>query len=91
MNNADIKKYIVFHKTLWEKQMEKETKLSQAATFDTYMRNLMNRGIDAFDSNDKVRIEQFHQEIHDMDTHIFRDDLSSKIYGATPFATKRTQ
>jgi hypothetical protein len=91
MNESDIKKYIVFHKTLWEKQMENEANLSKGATFDVYLRNLLNRGIDAFDSRDKVRIEQFHQEIHDLDTHLFRDDTSSKIYGATPFATKRSE
>lgn len=91
MNESDIKKYIVFHKTLWEKQMENEANLSKGATFDVYLRNLLNRGIDAFDFRDKVRIEQFHQEIHDLDTHLFRDDTSSKIYGATPFATKRSE
>ena len=90
MNEEDIKKYIIFHRTLWEKQMENEANLKNAATFDVYMRNLLNRGIDAFDNKDKVRIEQFHQEIHDMDTHLFRDDQSSKVYGATPFSTKRS-
>ncbi|NLO97560.1 MAG: hypothetical protein GX091_05770 [Peptococcaceae bacterium] len=91
MNEPDIKKYIVFHKTLWDKLMESEPNLSKAATFDAYFRNMLNRGIDAFDSKDKIRIEQFHQEIHDLDTHLFRDDLSSKVYGATPFATKRSE
>lgn len=91
MNEGDIKKYIVFHKTLWEKQMENEPNAKQASVFDVYFRNLLNRGIDAFDSKDKVRIEQFHMEIHDLDTHLFRDDMSSKVYGATPFATKRSE
>lgn len=91
MNEEDIRKYIVFHKTLWEKQIENEVNSNHAATFDVYFRNLLNRGIDSFDSKDKVRIEQFHQEIHDLDTHLFRDDLSSKVYGATPFATKRSE
>lgn len=89
MNEEDIRKYIIFHKTLWEKQMESEAGLAQGATFDGYFRNLMNRGIDAFGCKDKIRIEQFHQEIHDLDTHLFRDDMSSKVYGATPFSTKR--
>jgi len=91
MNEADIRKYIVFHKTLWDKQMESEANLSNGATFDVYIRNLLNRGIDAFDAKDKVRIEQFHLEIHDLDTHLLRDDMSSKVYGATPFATKRSE
>lgn len=91
MNEQDIKKYIIFHKTLWEKQMENETNSNQAATFDVYFRNLLNRGIDAYDTKDKIRIEQFHLEIHDLDTHLFRDDMSSKVYGATPFATKRSE
>ncbi len=90
MNEADIRKYIVFHKTLWEKQMENEVNSNRAATFDVYFRNLLNRGMDAFDAKDKIRIEQFHLEIHDLDTHLFRDDMSSKVYGATPFATKRS-
>ena len=90
MNEEDIKKYIIFRRTLWEKQMESEPNAKEAATFDVYMRNLLNRGIDAFDNKDKVRIEQFHLEIHDLDTHLFRDDQSSKVYGATPFATKRS-
>lgn len=91
MNELDIKKYIIFHKTLWEKQMENEVNSNQAATFDVYFRNLLNRGIDAFDTKDKIRVEQFHLEIHDLDTHLFRDDMSSKVYGATPFATKRSE
>lgn len=91
MNESDIKKYILFHKTLWEKQMDNEVNSNQAATFDVYFRNLLNRGMDAFDTKDKIRIEQFHLEIHDLDTHIFRDDMSSKVYGATPFATKRSE
>jgi len=91
MNELDIKKYIVFHKTLWEKQMDNEVNSNQAATFDVYFRNLLNRGVDAFDTKDKIRIEQFHLEIHDLDTHLFRDDISSKVYGATPFPTKRSE
>ncbi|KUO59518.1 MAG: hypothetical protein APF84_19650 [Gracilibacter sp. BRH_c7a] len=91
MNEDDIRKYIIFHKTLWEKQIENEVNSNRAATFDVYFRNLLNRGIDAFDTKDKVRIEQFHQEIHDLDTHLFRDDMSSRVYGATPFATKRSE
>lgn len=91
MNELDIKKYIIFHKTLWEKQMENEVNSNLAATFDVYFRNLLNRGVDAFDTKDKIRIEQFHLEIHDLDTHLFRDDMSSKVYGATPFATKRSE
>jgi hypothetical protein len=91
MNADDIKKYIVFHKTLWEKQMENEKNANQAATFDVYFRNLLNRGVDAFNAKDKVRIEQFHMEIHDLDAHLFRDDMSAKVYGATPFATKRSE
>lgn len=91
MNEDDIRKYIIFHKTLWEKQIENEVNSNRAATFDVYFRNLLNRGIDAFNSKDKVRIEQFHQEIHDLDTHLLRDDLSSRVYGATPFATKRSE
>lgn len=91
MNEEDIRKYIIFHKTLWEKQIENEVNSNRAATFDVYFRNLLNRGIDAFDGKDKVRIEQFHQEIHDLDTHILRDDMSSRVYGATPFATKRSE
>lgn len=91
MNEQDIKKYIVFHKTLWEKQMESEANENKASTFDIYFINLLNRGIDAFDSKDKIRIEQFHQELHDLDAHLLRDDMSSKVYGATPFATKRSE
>lgn len=91
MNEEDIRKYIIFHKTLWEKQMENEVNSNRAATFDVYFRNLLNRGIDAFDTKDKIRVEQFHQEIHDLDTHLFREDMSSKVYGATPFATKRSE
>ncbi|NLI92280.1 MAG: hypothetical protein GX434_08775 [Peptococcaceae bacterium] len=91
MNEQDIKKYIIFHKTLWEKQMDNETSSNQTATFDVYFRNLLNRGVDAFDTKDKIRIEQFHLEIHDLDSHLFRDDMSSKVYGATPFATKRSE
>lgn len=91
MNEQDIKKYIIFHKTLWEKQMENEVNSNHAATFDVYFRNLLNRGIDAYDAKDKIRIEQFHLEIHDLDAHLFRDDMSSKVYGATPFATKRLE
>lgn len=90
MNEEDIKKYIVFHKTLLDNQYKKEASVSKAATLTGYLDILLNSGIDAFDSKDKTRIEQFHQGIHDLDTHIFRNDLSSKIYGATPFATKRT-
>lgn len=91
MNEQDIKKYIVFHKTLWEKQMENEVNESKASTFVVYFTNLLNRGIDAFDSKDKIRIEQFHQEMHDLDAHLLRDDMSSKVYGATPFATQRSE
>jgi len=90
MNEADIAKYIVFHKTLLDKQIKNEANASKAVTFTSYLDVLLNSGIDAFDSKDKTRIEQFHQGIHDLDTHIMRNDLSSKIYGATPFATKRT-
>lgn len=89
MNEEDIKKYIVFHKTLLDKQYKNEANLSKAATFTGYLDLLLNSGIDAFDSKDKTRIEQFHQGIHDLDAHIMRNDASSKIYGATPFATKR--
>jgi hypothetical protein len=90
MNEQDIKKYIVFHKTLLDKQFNNEANAPKAVTFTSYLDVLLNSGIDAFDSKDKTRIEQFHQGIHDLDTHIMRNDLSSKIYGATPFATKRT-
>lgn len=89
MNEEDIKKYIVFHKALLDKQYKNEANASKAVTFTSYLDVLLNSGIDAFDSKDKTRIEQFHQGIHDIDTHILRNDLSSKIYGATPFATKR--
>ena len=89
MNEQDIKKYIVFHKTLWDKQLKNEANASKAVTFTSYLDVLLNSGIDALDSKDKTRIEQFHQGIHDLDAHIMRNDLSSKIYGATPFATKR--
>ncbi|MFA6808051.1 MAG: hypothetical protein WCR27_03570 [Eubacteriales bacterium] len=91
MNEGDIMKYIIFHKTLWEKQMENEVNADKVASFNDYFRNMLNRGVDAFDSKDKVRIEQFHQEIHDFDAHLMRDDISSKVYGATPFATKRSE
>ncbi|KLU66918.1 hypothetical protein DEAC_c08520 [Desulfosporosinus acididurans] len=90
MNEQDIKKYIIFHKTLWDKQLKNEPNASKAAAFTNYFDLLLNTGIDAFDSKDKARIEQFHQGIHDLDSHIFRNDTNSKIYGATPFATKRT-
>ncbi|MFZ3130132.1 MAG: hypothetical protein WA125_03280 [Desulfosporosinus sp.] len=90
MNEQDIKKYIVFHKTLLDKQFKNEANASKAATFTSYLDVLLNSGIDALDSKDKTRIEQFHQGIHDLDTHIMRNVPSSKIYGATPFATKRT-
>jgi len=90
MNEADIKKYIVFHKTLWDKQLKNETNAAKAVTLTSYMDVLLNSGIDALDSKDKTRIEQFHQGLHDLDAHIMRNDLSSKVYGATPFATKRT-
>ncbi|MDR3539682.1 MAG: hypothetical protein P4L69_01735 [Desulfosporosinus sp.] len=90
LNEQDIKKYIVFHKTLLDKQIKNEANASKAAAFTGYLDVLLNKGIDAFDSKDKTRIEQFHQEIHDLDAHLMRNDVSSKIYGATPFATKRT-
>jgi hypothetical protein len=89
MNEEDIRKYIVFHKSLWEKQLKNEPGAAKAAVFTDYFGTFLNRGVDAFDAKDKSRIELFHQEIHDMDTHLFRNDPSSKIYGATPFATKR--
>ncbi len=89
MNEQDIKKYILFHKTLWDKQLKNEVGANKAIAFTGYLDVLFNRGMDAFDSKDKARIEQFHQEIHDLDTHLFRNDTSAKIYGATPFATKR--
>lgn len=89
MNDGDIKKYIVFHKAVWDKQLKSEQSTVQAAAFIQYMDVLFNRGIDAFDTKDRVRIEQFHQELHDLDAHLFRNDVNAKIYGATPFATKR--
>ena len=89
MNEQDIKKYIVFHKSLWDKQIKSEPGAAKAAAFSNYLDVLFNRGIDAFDSKDKARIEQFHQEIHDLDSHLFRNDTGAKIYGATPYATKR--
>jgi len=89
MNEADIKKYIVFHKSLWDQRIKNEAGATKAASFANYIEVLFNRGIDAFDAKDKVRIEQFHQEIHDLDAHLMRNDSSAKIYGATPFATKR--
>lgn len=89
MNEPDIKKYIVFFKSMWEKQLKSEPNAAKVTAFGNYLDVMFNRGMDAFDSKDKARIEQFHQEIHDLDTHLFRNDTSSKIYGATPFATKR--
>ncbi|OLN31796.1 hypothetical protein [Desulfosporosinus metallidurans] len=89
LNEQDIKKYIVFHKTLLDKQFKNEANVSKAVTFTGYIDVLLNSGIDAFDSKDKTRIEQFHQGIHDLDAHILRNDVNSKVYGATPFATKR--
>lgn len=89
MNEADIKKYIVFHKSLWDQRIKSEANAKSAAAFSNYFEVLLNRGMDAFDAKDKVRIEQFHQEIHDLDAHLMRNDSSAKIYGATPFATKR--
>ena len=89
LNEQDIKKYILFHKTLLDKQIKNEANASKAVVFTSYLDVLLNKGIDAFDSKDKVRIEQFHQEIHDLDSHLMRNDVNSKIYGATPFATKR--
>ncbi|MDR2736710.1 MAG: hypothetical protein LBB49_04020 [Gracilibacteraceae bacterium] len=91
MNEADIRRYIIFHKALWDNQMEKEQNVKQAATFNTYFANLLNRGIDAFDAKDPVRIDQFHQELHDLDMHLLRDDMSARVYGATPFPTKRSE
>ncbi|MHB8125747.1 MAG: hypothetical protein ACYDEJ_08930 [Desulfitobacteriaceae bacterium] len=89
MNEQDIKKYILFHKTLWDKQLKNEVGANKATAFTGYLDVLFNRGMDAFNSKEKARIEQFHQEIHDLDSHIFRNDPGAKIYGATPFATKR--
>jgi hypothetical protein len=91
MDEVDIRKYILFHKTLWEKQMEKEENAKQAATFATYCVTLLNRGIDAFEAKDPIRIDQFHQELHDFDSHLMRDDVKAKVYGATPFSTKRSE
>jgi len=87
MNEEDIKKYIVFHKSLWDKQLKSDDMKESALS--NYVGLVLNRGIDVFDSKDKLRIEQFHQEIHDLDTHLFRNDANSKTYGATPFVTKR--
>ncbi|CAA7599640.1 Hypothetical protein DEACI_0266 [Acididesulfobacillus acetoxydans] len=89
MNAQDIKKYIIFFKTVWDSQLKKEPGAAKAAVFCNYMDEMFNRGIDAFNSQDKVRIEEFHQEIHDMDEHLFRNNTNAKVYGATPFATKR--
>ncbi|MDP4128225.1 MAG: hypothetical protein Q8912_14990 [Bacillota bacterium] len=89
LNEQDIKKYIVFHKTLLDKQFKNEANVSKAAALTGYLDVLLNSGTDAFDSKDKTRIEQFHQGIHDLDAHITRNDTNSKVYGATPFATKR--
>jgi hypothetical protein len=89
MNEQDIKKYIAFHRSLWDQRIKNETNASKAAAFTSYVSALFNRGADAFDAKDKVRIEQFHQEIHDLDAHLMRNDTNAKIYGATPFATKR--
>lgn len=89
MNEADTKKYIVFHKSLWDQRIKNEAAANKVSAFSNYIDLLLNRGIDAFDAKDKVRIEQFHQEIHDLDAHLMRNDASAKIYGATPFATKR--
>jgi hypothetical protein len=89
MNEQDIKKYIVFHKSLWDQRIKNESGANKDSAFSNYVSVLLNRGVDAFDAKDKVRIEQFHQEIHDLDTHLMRNDSSAKIYGATPFATKR--
>lgn len=89
LNEKDIERYILFHKTLLDKQFKNEANVSKAATFTSYLDVLLNSGIDAFNSKDKTRIEQFHQGIHDLDAHILRNDTNSKIYGATPFATKR--
>ncbi|WP_068964034.1 hypothetical protein [Desulfosporosinus sp. BG] len=90
LNEEDLKKYIVFHKTLLDKQFKNEANVSKAVALTGYLDVLLNRGIDAYDSKDKTRIEQFHQEIHDLDAHLMRNEVNSKIYGATPFATKRT-
>lgn len=90
MNEEDIKKYMVFHKSLLDKQYRNEASASKAVSFTNYVDILFNSGIDAFDSKDKTRIEQFHQGIHDLDAHLMRHDPNAKVYGATPFATKRT-
>ena len=90
MNEEDIKRYIVFHKSLLDKQYKNEASASKAVSLTNYVNILFNSGIDAFDSKDKIRIEQFHQGIHDLDSHLMRHDANAKIYGATPFATKRT-
>ena len=89
LNEQDIKKYILFHKTLVDKQLRNEPNASKAVAFTSYLDIVFNRGIDAYDSKDKTRIEKFHQEINDLDAHLMRNEISSKIYGATPFATKR--
>ncbi len=89
MNEQDIKKYIVFFKTMWASQLKSEPAAQKVTAFSNYLDVLFNRGADAFDTKDKARIEQFHQEIHDLDEHLFRNNTSAKIYGATPFATKR--
>ena len=89
MNESDIKKYIVFHKALWDQRIKNEAGANKTSAFSSYIEVMLNRGIDAFDAKDKVRIEQFHQEIHDLDAHLMRNDASAKVYGATPFATKR--
>lgn len=89
MNEQDIEKYIVFHKKLLESQFKKENGANKASAFTNYLEVMFNRGMDAFNTKDKVRIEQFHQEVHDLDAHLMRNDTSAKIYGATPFATKR--
>jgi hypothetical protein len=89
MNESDIKKYIVFHKSLLDQRIKSEASAKSASVFTNYIDVLLNRGMDAFDAKDKARIEQFHQEIHDLDAHLMRNDTSAKIYGATPFPTKR--
>lgn len=89
MNEPDIKKYIIFFKSMWADQLKREPGVQKAAAFSNYLDVFFNRGADAFDAKDKARIEQFHQEIHDLDEHLFRNNTSAKTYGATPFATKR--
>jgi hypothetical protein len=91
MNEDDIRKYIVFHKALWDKQLESEANAGQAAAYTAYFSNFLNRGIDAYDAKDPVRIDQFHQEIHDLDSHLFRNNGNARVYGATPFSTKRSE